>query len=84
MMAVPTRATAPARNQQNAAEQDEQASQGRTGPLQIVAPSIFKMTNAAVLNQLLDFEYPSHASVNASPLPLVFIYLNAIHLNAVW
>jgi hypothetical protein len=84
VMAMPTRATAPARNQQHAAEQDEQASQGRTGPLQIVAPSIFKMTNAAVLNQLLDFEYPSHASVNASPFPLVFIYLNAIHLNAVW
>ena len=83
-MAVPMRPTASARNQQHAAEQDEQASQGRTGPLQIVAPSIFKMTNAAVLNQLLDFEYPSHASANASPFPLVFIYLNPIQLNAVW
>jgi len=84
VMAMPTRDAAPARNQQHAAEQDEQASQGRTGPLQIVAPSIFKMTNAAVLNQLLDFEYSSHASVNTSPFPLVFIYLNAIHLHGVW
>jgi hypothetical protein len=89
VMAMPTRPTASARHQQHAAEQGDQASQGRTGPLQIIAPSIFKMTDAAVLNQLLDFKYPSHASVNASPFPLVFIYLNAIylnaiHLNAVW
>ena len=51
VVTVPTRFAAYVGNQKDAANYDQQPSQRQKDPLQIVAPCISKMTNAAVLNQ---------------------------------